>query len=144
LQSHKEEIEMKKYGLFALTVLLAAGLAVQVLAAPPKPLPASLTPAQAAKMKADQDARRATMTAQRDKMKGLTDQLRAELKKKPVDRNKVNALIKQIDLQQATMQVQQMQMMMDQSSNLRPEQKKRYSDMIQKAKSRLAKRQAEK
>ena len=137
---------MKKYGMLVLAVLLAAGFSVPSLAAQKPgvsalPLRAPLTQAQIAKIKTDRDATRAAMTAQRDQMKGLTDQLRTELKKKPVDRVKVDALINQIDLQRDTMQVQQMQMMMDQSPNLNPEQKKRYSDMIKRSKDRLAKRQ---
>jgi len=132
-----------------LAALLAVGFSTQGLAAPATSIPANapraaLTQDQIAKIKADRAANRATMTAQRAQMKSLTDQLRAELKKKPVDRNKVNDLTKQLDIQWDTMQVQQMQMMMDRNPNLKPEQKKRYGDMVQRAKDRLAKRQAAK
>jgi hypothetical protein len=138
----KGEIKMKKYGIYLMAVVLAAGFSTQALAAPAAPQRPALTQAQIAKIKADRETTRTAMTAQHAQMKALTDQLRAELKNKPVDRNKVNDLIKQIDIQRETMQVQQMQAMMDRNPNLKPEQKKRYSDMIQRAKDRLAKRQS--
>jgi Spy/CpxP family protein refolding chaperone len=141
--------EMRKYAMGILAVLLAAGFSTQVTAAPATSNPANsprpaLTQDEIAKRKADREAIRAAMTTQRAQMKNLTDQLRAELKKKPVDKNKVDALTKQIDIQRDTVRVQHMQMIMDHNPNLKPEQKKRYGDMIQKAKDRLAKKQTAK
>jgi hypothetical protein len=138
---------MKKHVLLALAVLLAAGFSTQSLAAqgatgPTAPVRPALTQAQIVKMKADRDAARTTMKSQRDQMKGLTDQLSAELKKKPVDKNRINDLTKQIDIQRDTMQIQMMQMMMSQNPNLKPADQTRYNNMIQKAKDRLAKRQS--
>ena len=141
---------MKKYGICVMAVLLAAGFSTQSIAAPnmggsreammrQRPV---LTPAQIAQYKAARDANRAAMTAQRAQMNGLTDQLRAEMKKKPADKNKIQSLMNQIDIQRETMQIQQMESMMKQRPNLTPEQQKRFNDMIQKAKDRLAKRQA--
>lgn len=136
---------MKKYGICVMAVLLAAGFSTQSPAAPnlggSREARPALTPAQIAQYKAARDANRAAMTAQRAQMKGLTDQLRAELKKKPADKNKIQSLINQIDIQRETMQIQQMDSMMKQRPNLTPAQQKRFNDMLQRAKDRLAKRQ---
>jgi Spy/CpxP family protein refolding chaperone len=130
---------MKKFLMGFLAVLLAGGFFTQATAAPATGNAVPIKE-RVAKIKADQAARKAAMEAERAPMKALFAQLRAELKKKPVNKNKVNDLNKQIDIQRETVQVKQMQSMMDNNPNLKPEQKKRYGERIQKAKDRLAKK----
>ena len=100
-----------------------------------------LTQAQLDKMKADRAAKRQAMEARRSQMKGLNDQLRAEMQKKPADKDKIAALMKQIDIQRQTMRIQQMETMIKNRPDMKPADQQRYNDMIQKAKDRLAKRQ---
>lgn len=137
---------MKKSGVCILAILLAAGFSVQALAAPNfpplKPRP-GLTQAQIDKMKADRDAKQAAMLAQRDQMKSLSDQLRAELKKKPADQARIKSLRNQMDLQRDTVHLRMMQDMQNNPS-LKPADKQRYNDTIQKIKERIARKQTAK
>jgi Spy/CpxP family protein refolding chaperone len=101
----------------------------------------ALTPEQIAQYKAKREAARAAVNAQRAQTKALTDQLRAEMQKKPADKNKIQNLIRQIDIQRETLRLQQMQTMISQRKNFTPDQQKRYNDMITAEKAHLAKLQ---
>jgi hypothetical protein len=130
---------MKKYNLLVLAVLLAAVFSTQALAAPPLP-GTQLTPDQIAKIKADRQANRTAMGTQRAQTTALTDQLKIELKKKPVDSVKVKSLMDQISSQRDAMQIRQMEAM-SQRQGLKPADRTRYNDILKKMKDRQAKRQ---
>ena len=138
---------MKKYSLslLVLTVVLAAGFPATSQAQtapdtaakirPPRP---ALTQAQIAEIKTRREADRAAASAQQAQMKSVSDQLRAEMQKKPVDRNKVDGLRKQMELQLDIAHLQQMQAMANERPDMKPADKQRYEDMIQKTKDRIA------
>ncbi len=124
---------MKNKFTLALAALLVSGFCAEVLAVPPPPTRPPLTPAQVSKIR--RSAKPRTLSPQQQEMKQLTDQLRAELKKNPVDQAKIDDLTKQIDDRRNAMQVERMQSMLN-NPNLTPQQKQRYNDMLQRMKSR--------
>ncbi len=124
-----------------LVCLLGLGFAAQVLAVPPQPSRAPLSEAQIAQIKAQRQARNRTLTPQQQQMQQLNAQLRADLKKKPVDRDKVGSLLKQIDAQRDAVQIENMQSELDNNKSLTPQQRQRFNEMIQKAKTRQAQQQ---
>jgi len=132
---------MKKKLTYALTALLGLGFAAQVLASPP--LPGNrppLTPEQIARIKASHQSKKRELTPAQQQMKQLTDQLRAEMRKKPVDREKVNSLVQQINAQRDTARIEQLQTRLNDPS-LPPQQKQRYTNMIQRMKAHQAPQQ---
>lgn len=131
---------MKKPNLFAWAVILAAFFSLQALAAPAPKNP-QLTPAQTAKINASRKVSRAEMNSQHAQSKVLSDQLRAELKKKPVDQAKVDSLLQQLMAQQEDMQIKQMESMMQQRPNMKAADRQRYKDTLTKMKAHRAKRQ---
>lgn len=131
---------MNKNITLALSALLGLGFSAQVLAAPPQPIGPRPTEAQLARIRANQPATKRALTPEQKQMRQLTAQLRAELKKKPVDHARVNDLIRQIDAQREAMQIKQMETMMD-NPRVSAKQKQRFSEMIQRAKARQAQQQ---
>ena len=132
---------MKKYLIHALAALLGLGLAAQALAAPPLSNRPPLTPDQIAKIKANRQARQQTLTPQQQQMKQLSDQLRAELQKKPVDRDRVSDLLKQLDALRNAARIEQMQSLLDNNKNLSAKQRQRLTDSLQRAKARQPQQQ---
>jgi hypothetical protein len=129
-----ENTAMKYMNKFVLALSLVLFFSAQGIAAPK-----TGHPAQIAKRKAARAAITATQAPQRAQLIALTGQLQAERKKKPVDQNRIDDLTRQITVQRETMRVEQLQLTLDRSANLKPAQKKREQARLQKMKDRLAK-----
>ncbi len=122
-----------------LVCLLGFGLAAQVLAVPPRPNRAPLTPAEIARIKASKADRQRNLTPAQQEIHKLTSELRAEMKKKPVDQAKVNSLVSQINTMRDAQQIDQLQSELDNNKSLTAQQRQRYTDMIKRAKARQPK-----
>ncbi|MBN3033920.1 MAG: hypothetical protein JW873_07490 [Candidatus Saganbacteria bacterium] len=119
---------MKRCAFCLVAALLAAGFSAQSLAAPPP----------FAKLTAGQKAKRAALEARRARLKELTGQLRAELKKKPVDQAKIKKLKNQLALERDTARLELLQSLASRP-NRQPASRQRLNNAIQKLKERIAK-----